>query len=660
MVAFGFCERRVAVYAKEHIMNEVFDGTAWACSLDAAAPFIKVVGGAGTGKSCSLVERACHLVKCGEEAHRILLLCSTQSSADALRRHAEAKPEMQDVAITTVAQYAVDMLAYDQVKQCTKRTPRMLADFEYRILMEDMKVCGLKPKRLREMLKFFYKELSELGDEKDSFIQDSEESDVYQTLQENLRLRNGMLREELSNVAFKFVRDFPQVAEAFSRAHVLVDDFQNLNCASQLFVEALATKSLVVAGCSNEQVSTTEPYPCLKGFRTFDLTHKSTKVVYLSRSLRCPDRISAMANSLVVEGGLDTSELVALAKSAPSEVRFVEWTYPNDEFLGIARYIKHRLEDAGHPVRPRDLFVAVPNRVWGKALAKVLRANHIKADEVTSHHALQGDPRALEKCYDLQAYTRLNLAADPTDVVAWRSWCGFGDFLTNSNNWFRLEKYAQETGIGILEALERAASIADDELFAGASVLVKRYREGKEFIEFAAGKQGFALLNACAPVWGEVPPAAFMSLVEPVGGSEHAAELLQRANRRMELRFNDEDAVRIGLLEMSCGMEFDTVIITGAVEGFYPARKTIGTELDDDRIRELRLQERRAWYAAMTKARYAFICSTIQKDESNTAAALGMYAHRIRMENGKSLAILAPTPYMEEFGEDAPCFEAAL
>lgn len=681
---------RRAACEKEYTMNKVLDKTAWFCSVDTATPYIKVVGGGGTGKSCGLLERARFLMSQGEPAHHVLLLCSTQGAAKAMRSRAAAFPELRNVEITTVAQYAIYVLNSDSAKQCTQRVARMLANFEYAILMEDMKVCGLKPKRLREMLKYFYKELSELGDEKESFIQNSEESDVFQTLQENLRLRKGMLYEELSNVAYKFMRDYPEQACSFTRPFVLVDDFQNLNRASQLFVEKLSSKSLVVTGCSNEQVVSMEPYPSLQGFLSFDITHKGTKVIYLFQALRCPARINAVANSLVVQGGLNQKELVSIAgdhivdgnheiagsqgvdnnqtsvgnqtafANSKGDIRFVEWTYPNDEFMGIVRYIKHCLHDASRPVRAQDIFVAVPNKIWGKAIAKVLTANGIKADQVTSNHALQGDPRVKEKCLDLQAYTRLNLAACPEDVVAWRSWCGFGDFLTNSNHWFRLEKYAQQAGIGILEALERASLLTEGELFNGANILVKRYQEGRAFIQRASSKQGFALLNDCSPVQGEVPPAAFMSLVEPVSGCETALELLQRANERMELCFGETNAVRVGLLQMSCGMEFDTVIITGAVEGFYPAYETIGTELDDERIHELRLQERRLWYVAITKAHHTLICSTIQKDESNTAASLGMYAHRIRMENGKSLAILAPTPYLDEFGSEAPCMESSL
>ncbi len=646
-------------------MDTMLEASLWAKSLAIDTPFIKVVGAGGSGKTLGLVQRMYYLASQGVPASEIVLLCSTRAGVDRaqqLLREAFGEEEISDSIlsqVTTPQHFAIDFLAQPEIRAITGRAPRLLADFEERLLMEDMKVCGLKPKRLREMLKFFYKELSELGDENEDFICDSEESEVYSALKENLRFLQAMLPQELSNVAYKAVRDHAEVAERFKKAFVLVDDFQNLNMASQKFLEEMATRSLVVAGCLNEEVPTLEPYPYPQGFAAFEQTHEA-EVVRLTNSIRCPQQVVSMANSLVIEGGLDASEIASMGTEAACDVQLVKWTYPNDEFLGIARYIKHRMSSQTQRVHASDIFVAVPNAVWGKALAKVLRANDINADVVTSHHALKGDPRNLEKCLDLQAYTRLNLAANPYDVVAWRSWCGLGDYLTNSNHWFQLEKYAQTANIGVLEALERAASLAEEELFPGAAQLLERYRAGLSFIARSHDKLGFALLNDCVPVRGEEPPQGFMNLVDPVAGGETAAELFERAQSRLEARFVETDAVRIGLMEMSCGLSFDTVIFMGAVEGFYPARRTIGVELDDERIEEIRRAERRNWYAAMSKTHHAFIVSTVQKDESNTAATLGMYAHRIRMEDGTSMAILAPTPYIDEMGDETPGFVQAL
>ncbi|ACV21670.1 ATP-dependent DNA helicase PcrA [Slackia heliotrinireducens] len=628
-----------------------------ACSQ---ASYIHILGGGSTGKSLALARRAKHLLDEGTPANDILVFSATPSAADAMRDSLD-RLGVKQVRVTTLAEFAREVLSTPEVEALTGRNPRLLCDFEERILMEDMKVVGLKSRRLAEMLKYFYKQWTVLGDEREGFIQGSEEDGVYATLCENLRLRGAMLRQELSNVAVKFYRDHADAADAFRVPHVLADDVQNLNRASQELLELIATKSLAVAGNVNAQVPTTEPYPDAGHFSDFGMRHfeDGCEAYVLPQALNVPACTTSMANALVVNGGLDTATLAALPADTEGDVHFVEWTHPNDEFLGIARYIKHRLADVGHPVHPHDIFVAVPNAIWGRALAKVLNANDIKTDQVVSYNALTGDPRKLDRSVALQAYTRLGLAADPTDAVAWRSWFGFGDYLTNSNHWFRLERYAQEQGLGVLEALDRLAGQEKPEV-EGIEVLLRRYADGKAFVGHARGKQGFALLNMCAPVRGEKLPAEFMALLEPVEGMESAEQLLAKANSRLENRFTDLDAVRIGLPQMACGMSFDTVILMGCVEGFYPAAKALGVEFDDERRAEMQRAERRLWYAAMTKARYGFVASTIQKDEANTAASLGMHAHRIRMEDGRSMAILSPSCYLAEMGDAAPGFQSRI
>lgn len=629
-------------------------------AVTAQARFVKVTGGGGTGKSLCVARRVARLLAQGVSAAEIVVFASTPSAVRALQaalvRESGAAVHVQ---VTTLPAFCQRVLDTPEAREVTGRAPRLLADFEERILMEDMKVCGVKSKRLREMLKFFYREWTELGDEKPDFIRDTQEAEVYATLTENLRFRNAMMRQELSNVAVKFVRDHPQAAAPAFTPHVLVDDYMNLNRVSQMLLDLVATACLFVCGNINQTTHTTEPYPYPQGFACFEENHPDTEVVRLTQDLRTPKRITAMANSLMVAGGLETDTLVELTCDAPSDVHFVKWTYPNDEFLGIARHIKHRLASTSHPVHARDIFVAVPNAMWGRALAKVLNANDIKTDLVLDFNVLKGDPRDDAKSQALQAYTRLNLAANPDDPTAWRSWCGFGDYLTNSNHWFRLEKWAQERDIGILEALELLDAL-EDKPFEHSEVLLERYHAGREFIARTQGKKGFTLINQCSPVRGEVPPAAFMELLEPVEGTETGSELLARAMARLENRFNEDDAVRIGLMQMCCGMEFDTTVIMGAVEGFYPAADLLGPKFDDEQVALRKNQERRDWYNVMTKTRHALIVSTIQKDESNTAAALGMHAHRIRMEDGASRAILAPSCYMAEMGEDAPGIETSL
>ena len=63
------------------------------------------------------------------------------------------EPVPEEVAVYTV-----------EIQQpFTGREPRLLLNYELNALMEDMKTSGLRPGRLKEMLKFFYRGWTELA-----------------------------------------------------------------------------------------------------------------------------------------------------------------------------------------------------------------------------------------------------------------------------------------------------------------------------------------------------------------------------------------------------------------------------------------------------------------------------------------------------------------
>jgi DNA helicase-2/ATP-dependent DNA helicase PcrA len=309
-------------------------------------------------------------------------------------------------------------------------------------------------------------------------------------------------------------------------------------------------------------------------------------------------------------------------------------------------------------VHARRIGVVVPNTLWGRAIAKALSEEGIKSSLMVRYHTLVGDPRKREKSADLRAFTALQLIVDPTDAVAWRSWCGFGDYLMHSNHWCRLEDYAAEQGITVVEALEAIDGAPD--AFLGADVLAQRYRDGLAMIQKTAGKRGYALLNTIADDPKAGLPKVFASMIEPVAGSESAAELLERARAHAQIRFADEDAVRIGLAPMMCGQEFDTVIWAGAIDGFYPSKDTFGEEMEEDRKAEVRDDQLRQLYVALACAQHHLIISCFQRDEVKSAAALGMQIRRIRDMDGEQMATLAPSMYIAQLGDVVPGVDRGL
>lgn len=625
--------------------------------------FVRVLGGGGAGKTAALVERVAVLLDADVSPDEIRVIAATRSAAAEVRaRLSERIESLCPVSVSTAAQFAEDVLSTPEAQRATGRFPRVLAGFEERILVEDMKVTGVSGKRLREMLKFFFRVWTELGEADERFIIDAEERAVHDAVCAHLVSRKAMLRCELSNVACRYLEESKAARAALARPYVLVDDFENLNRASQVLAELSCSRQLFVCGCGNELVETTEPYPYAAGLLDFEADHPEARTFVLDCSLRMPARVTALAESLVKRGGLDAGmPLVVPADADEGTVKFVNWTYPNDEFRGIARYVKHRVHGDVEcaPVRPHRVFIAVPNALWGRAIGRILEANQVKCDILTSYHGIGGDPRDNAKCAGLRALTGLNLVANPADAVAWRSWCGFGDYLTNSNHWCRLEERAQQVSRDVVDVLAALAS-GEEEPFLGSDLLSERYRAGVDLARRIGDRRGFSVLNVLRDEGQREAPRDFLALVEPVAGSETPIELFERARSRLERTFGDADAVRIGLPQMAIGLEFDIVILVGAVDGFYPVSRVYDLACDEEQADAARAQERRTWYSLLSKTCDTFVLSCFSRDEANTATALGMHVHRMRSEGGKSLAVLAPSPYIDELGGAAPGFDSAL
>ena len=655
------------------------------------ARYVKVAGAVGTGKTQAIVDRAAALAAAGVPAGQIGVFAATQSAADELTGRLRTKMgEGCGVQATTPLAYAVRLLSDERAQAATGRTPRILQDFEARILAEDLKVTGIKPRRMREMLKFFFKQWSELGDERDDFLLSTEEHMLHDALLGHLKAREAMLAQEATNIASKYLRRTGHAPDVWRYDYVLVDDMQNMSRATQVMLDACARTQLFVAGNEAEQVASFESYPYPEGFAQFEADHEGAAVFVRSVNHRSGARIVEAANQLAAKPGMQPLRTAEPAEGAPEgAIKLVKWTLPNAEFLGVAAYIERRTRKGEDPVHPRQIFVAVPNALWGRALAKVLGDAGVPTSLMVSYHALSGDPRSMEKSESLRAFTGLNLAASPRDATAWRSWCGFGDYLTHSNHWCRLEAYAERHGMGPVGALdclsksggrpilspddaetEEDIALAEAEAkeaeklnglaFLGADVLVRRYREGQDLIARCEAKRGFAVINNLIDDPQAGMPAGFAELLEPVSGTEDARELYERACSRSLIQFADSDAVRIGLPEMACGQEFDTVIVCGCVDGFMPPAGAFSDEFDDERKNQIKAASRRAFAATIGKARRTLALSCFARDEANSAAALQMQIHRIRDVNGKRMAIIAPCAFLSELGQALPPEDAKL
>ena len=688
-----------------------------------------ILGKVASGKTEALVHRVVEYLSGQLSAKSVLVLAASPDAAETLKRHLAAALDIpantlgeQGVRVSTPRAIALEVLGNPKAQAACGRKPRLLLPFEENILLEDVKASGLRPKRLREMLKFFYRSWTELADDEPSWLVSEEEVQVHSLLKECLAFTGGILPNELSNLAVKWLRTDETARKAASYDLVLVDDYQLLSLASQVLAGLLAREGLVVTGDMQATSEVFEEYPYAAGLIEFaqadgvqtvqlDACWNSTAVQACCENLigtaqtheqesrdlagtgengEREARAFAGANnesaqtSVTSQAGYSPAAVVeasahaAYAETAPVEnparnARALSFPTAEAEIAHVAQHIADAIEKGA---QPSDFYLAVPNGVWAKSLNRSLEARGISTAQRPSARMLSGDSRDLRRCKTSRLVTLLALAADPHDMLAWRSWCGFGDWLTNNPGFAALRRYAAQQGLAPYDAL---ATVAADnpcrealgELDAAEQASLERisqaFKTGQAALMQLEGLVGRQLIDAAWELLdceqhvqettagqGGVPADLLRLLdVENPKLAHDAASLVDRLLMALnEPRFPlAQNVVRIGDLAASHGSSYRTVVLSGFVNGFIPKHAyfdPVKTPLD--RMGLLYGTDARRVYQAAGCAREELLVTAFTQMDALQAERLDLKVDRVFMREGKRLARISPSELIGSMG----------
>ena len=681
-----------------------------------------ILGKVASGKTEALVHRVVEYLSGQLSGKSVLVLAASPDAAEKLKRHLAAALDIpantlgeQGVRVSTPRAIALEVLGNPKAQAACGRKPRLLLPFEENILLEDVKASGLRPKRLREMLKFFYRSWTELADDEPSWLVSEEEVQVHSLLKECLAFTGGILPNELSNLAVKWLRTDETARKAASYDLVLVDDYQLLSLASQVLAGLLAREGLVVTGDMQATSEVFEEYPYATGLIEFaqadgvqtvqlDACWNSTAVQACCENLigtaqtheqesrdlagtgengEREARAFAGANnesaqtSVTSQAGYSPAAVVeasahaAYAETAPVEnparnARALSFPTAEAEIAHVAQHIADAIEKGA---QPSDFYLAVPNGVWAKSLNRSLEARGISTAQRPSARMLSGDSRDLRRCKTSRLVTLLALAADPHDMLAWRSWCGFGDWLTNNPGFAALRRYAAQQGLAPYDAL---ATVAADnpcrealgELDAAEQASLERisqaFKTGQAALMQLEGLVGRQLIDAAWELLdceqhaqettagqGGVPADLLRLLdVENPKLAHDAASFVDRLLMALnEPRFPlAQNVVRIGDLAASHGSSYRTVVLSGFVNGFIPKHAyfdPVKTPLD--RMGLLYGTDARRVYQAAGCAREELLVTAFTQMDALQAERLDLKVDRVFMREGKRLARISPS-----------------
>lgn len=625
-----------------------------------------IEGGVGCGKTTALVARVAALLEDGAAPEDMLVLAATPDAARVLgARLTEAAGERGNaIEVTCARDVALGLLASEEGRAFSGRAGRLVTPLELGFIMEDMKTSGLKQRRLREMLKFFYRNWTELAggaEDDDGWLIPGEEADVHALLKAVLHFTGGILEPEASAMAVRFLLARPDALADVQRAHVLVDDYQMHSRASQHLANLLARDSITVAADPTAVVEVFDSYPYGEGIGEFTQANGDCEHVVLNESHACA--AAAWAASRLCTS-LDAGAAPSDTETEDASFTALEAADPVAEMAAVADAVQAALE-AG--TNPSSIYILAFHPAWERCIARALEARGIAAALPIRGRVAAGDYRDLGRCAPARLLTALALVADPTDALAWRAWCGFGDYLANSAAFADMRAEGETQGKGLVAMLEKVAVAAPEEGFPGTGIgrILDAYRAGRALVERLQGLEGNELIGALADALDlsaeererTVQLASALTAPKPgVNAPSDARAMIARARQRMNAPVFEttEGHVLIGDSAHLTGLTPATLVLCGFVNGFFPTRDFFdATVTTPDKQKLVRATDTRRLYAAAGKATQRLAASWFTSIGLVEAETLKLEIGRVKLRRGERIAVTAPSIYLADIDPGA-------
>lgn len=516
--------------------------------------------------------------------------------------------------VTTPFDYACRILADPRAQRAIGRGGRMLSRAEEAVFYEDLKTCGLKRRRLRELWAFLQCGLANLNDSDPNWIQTTEEQAVLDLARDILAFEGAVLPGEAVNLAVRALEAEPALRQRFGSPIVLTDDYLLMSRASQRLVNLLATSKIAVAGSEKAALPAFEPYPCATGFEEFEAAHTPLQRVMLEVPFHPLDRAWEAAFDLAGEMGL-------IARTIAEEL--AGGTSPGAiAVVGVNRIWRANLQRA-------LASVGIPAAPLGHAALKASKGELAPASDDERERVLRQlrdgivQPTGLRES---RARARADMSgiashnepsASPCgDSIAWRQWLSFDDALGRSAAVSELRRVAQPRGLNLAEAL----AALDADTLPGlpatspfAQSLLAPYREAQRLLaECRENGQPTISTSAATPK----SPAPAVAIAAP------------------------EDLF---------GRTFDVVIFGGFVNGFIPSRDMCdsGVVVGGARTRQ-EAADRAAIALAEHRATKRLLFTSFESCDLETAERLRLHIPRIRLKGGVRVCDIEPSSYLRE------------
>lgn len=553
---------------------------------------------------------------------RILVVTLTRTAADDLRRSLEKLDVEGANEVTTCTLHSLCFLTLmrEDVLAVTRRTPRLLVQFERDILLKDLPESFGTFTEKKSLLTQSEAAWSALDGTFLGTAPGTLPADFQDTLTESLRWHECMLVGELVPIAGTYLCENPYSPALERFDHILVDEYQDLNRADHGVIDLLAGAAIgrggqvAVIGDDDQCIYVRLRHAHPRGI----VEYIADDDIPLLECRRCPTRITAMAQSLIEHNpGRAKAPLVPRSSNPPGVIHNVIFPSMDEETEGLAQYIRARIESGD--VKPGEVLVLANWRVIAYRIRD--RLTDLGYD---AHSYFREE--ALDTPESRHALTLLTLLAKPNDRVALRSYIALASPNEDRAAYRRIRDYAVKYGVSATDAFETLA--AGDLHIPYTDHAVESFRKLQDEIANLQPLVGEIeeLVERLCP-FGHAATSSLRGVMDrtllvPESQTDLAA-FMSAVRTQIGVPEVPLDApfIRLMSLHKSKGLTVKLVVIAGLVEGLVPRTPKEG--LTGTALAEHEHEQRRILFVGITRPTEELVLSRFQEIDVQSAHRSG-------------------------------------
>ncbi|MCK9182890.1 MAG: UvrD-helicase domain-containing protein [Fibrobacteraceae bacterium] len=619
--------------------------------------YVRVMAGAGTGKTKALTTRYCYLVsELGISPSNILTVTFTNRAANEMKARVRASLGDVDLGlISTIHAFCARFLKDEiHLLNYPKRFIILDTEDEREMLLQiftDMKIT-LRDTTLQHTIDqvleakkmtadSYIDELLHLTDEnlQEKINLEGERNDqIFLRYLYEQKKCFGLDFNDLINFTTYILENFPEVAAKWQNKmqYVQVDEFQDVSEKQYKIAQILSQKhrNLFIVGDSDQTIYSWRGSH-VRLFLDFDKKYPASKTIILKENYRSTPQILSAANELISHNVIRfPKELHAVCASGEKPLYF-HGKNSKEESLWIAEMIESLVKRG---VSLANIAILYRAHFLSRAIEECLIQKRIP------YRILSGISfYARKEIKDVVCYLRMLTAQD--DIAFLRTINVPGRKI-GKKKLEMLKEYAHANRVSLFEALLEnldsaffkgtgAAKYANAILTTRKNLAEKKLDDVLQQIMDLSGYGEFIRLEADQDRLDNI--AEFKRTIETASKDPDAnlddflSKIALYGNLDKEER---ENAVKLLSIHSAKGLEFPYVFITGLNEGVFPSAQVETPEEMEE--------ERRIAYVAFTRAKKQLF---ITENENGEGAGICKYPSRFIFEAGESnLTLVRPLP----------------